>query len=177
MKKAAILFLFFSFIVKSQNQAWLVTSSDISFKIKNAGFTVNGKFSGLAGSVFFDANKNAGNKIEVYLDANTINTGNTTRDSHLKKDEYFSIDKFPEIRMNASTFTREADGKFKGLFTLTLKGISKIIPVIFSYTEKDAKANFEGTFTINRLDYKIGSSSFILSDNVTIHINLACIKK
>ncbi|HKC66938.1 MAG TPA: YceI family protein [Bacteroidia bacterium] len=171
------LYLFFTIIGFGQNQQWSIVSSDVTFKIKNAGFTVNGKFGNVMGTIQFDPAKTSGNKIEASIDANTINTNNSTRDGHLKKEEYFSVDKFPKISMSTSTITKETDGKFKGLFTLTIKGISKIVPVLFMVTEQGEKEKFTGSFTINRLDYTIGSSSFILSDNLTVYIDITCVKK
>jgi polyisoprenoid-binding protein YceI len=171
------LFIFITLIDNAQNQAWTIASSNISFTIKNAGFTVDGKFSGLTGTIQFDPGKTSGNKIEASIDANTINTNNSTRDGHLKKEEYFSVDKYPKINMSANSFTKEADGKFKGLFTLTLKGISKIVPLSFNFVEKDGKVKLSSGFKINRLDYKVGSSSFILSDEVNISIEVNCLKK
>lgn len=171
------LLLFISAISFSQNQQWAIVSSSVNFKIKNAGFTVNGKFGHVTGSMQFEADKTSGNKIEASIDANTINTDNSTRDGHLKKEEYFFVDKFQKISMSASTITKEADRKFKGLFTLNIKGISKIVPVIFTFSEQGEKATFAGSFTINRLDYTVGSSSFILSDDVTISIVVNCVKK
>jgi polyisoprenoid-binding protein YceI len=179
MKKYFLLILFIcvALIGMAQNQQLTIVSSNITFKIKNAGFTVNGKFGNTTGSIQFDATKPSGNKIEASIEANTINTDNSTRDGHLKKEEYFSVDKFPKISMSATTITKEIDGKFKGLFTLTIKGISKIVPVLFSFTEQEGKAKFTGSFTINRLDYKVGSSSFLLSDDATVNIDVTCVKK
>jgi polyisoprenoid-binding protein YceI len=179
MKKIffTIVCLFLSIIGFTQNQQWAIVSSNVTFKIKNAGFTVNGKFGNVTGSIQFDATKTSNNKIEASIDANTINTDNSTRDGHLKKEEYFSVDKFPKIIMTTSAITKEANGQFKGLFTLTIKGISKIVPVLFTVTEQAGKAKFAVSFTINRLDYTVGSSSFFLSDNVTVNIDVTCFKK
>ena len=179
MKKIScvVLLLFQISFAWAQNQTWRIDQSNISFKIKNAGFTVNGNFGGLSGLIDFDPAKGAGNKMEVSIDAGTINTDNNLRDAHLKKEEYFSVDKFPKISMHASDFKKEADGDFTALFTLVLKGTSAKVPLRFRFTEKDGKAKFTGAFEINRLDYKIGLSSFILSDDVTITIELSCSKK
>jgi len=161
----------------TQNQQWAIVSSNVNFKIKNAGFTVDGKFGSVTGSIQFDATKPSGNKIEASIDANTIDTDNSTRNGHLKKEEYFYVDKFPKISISTTTITKETNGQFKGLFTLSIKGISKVVPVLFTVTEQQGKTKFVGSFTINRLDYTVGSSSFILSDDVTINIDVTCVKK
>lgn len=171
------LLAFTTLLCNAQNQEWTIVSSNVSFKIKNAGFTVDGKFGNVTGTIQFDPAKSSGNKIEASIDAKTINTDNGTRDGHLKKEEYFSVEKYPKISMKATAITKETDGKFKGLFTLTIKGISKIVPVLFSFTEQEGKAKLSGSFKINRLDYTVGSSSIIMSDDVNISIEVNCIKK
>jgi polyisoprenoid-binding protein YceI len=58
-----------------------------------------------------------------------------------------------------------------------LKGQTKDILVPFSFIEKDGKATLKGTFTINRLDFGVGESSMILSNNVVITIEVIASKK
>ena len=169
--------MIFSQTLTAQNQEWQVNSSSINFKIKNAGFTVDGAFSGLSGKIIFDASKGFGNSIDASIDAKTINTGNGTRDGHLKKTDYFDVVNFPTIKMKASLFGKEANGDFRGYFKLTLKGQTKDILVPFSFIEKDGKATLKGTFTINRLDFDVGESSMILSNNVVITIEVIASKK
>lgn len=179
MKKYLTLLLF-SFVVMvsvAQNQQWIVASSTIKFKIKNAGIMIDGAFTGLNATINFDTSKGFGNKIEASVDAKTVNTGNDMRDEHLRKVDYFSVDQFPKIFMKSSVFSKEADGRFKGFFTLTIKGVSNTVPVIFSFTENDGKGKLSGSFKINRLDYKVGGSSWVLSDDVNISLEVNVVKK
>lgn len=161
----------------AQNQAWNVLSSNISFKVKNAGITIDGNFTGFVASIQFDAVKGFGNKIEASIDAKTVNTGSNSRDNHLRKTDFFSVEAFPKITMKSATFSKEPDGKFKGFFSLTIKGITNTVPVIFSFTETGDKGKFAGSFTINRLDYKVGESSWILSNDVTVFIEVNVTRK
>ena len=165
------------FSYKAQNTEWAVASSTVLFKIKNAGFTVDGKFGAINATIVFDETKNSGNSIEATIDSKAINTGNGTRDGHLKKEEYFWVDKFPKIQMKATLFGKETNGTFRGYFKLTIKDKTKDVLVPFSFTQKDGKGVFKGTFTINRLDYGVGENSMILSDNATITIEVNVIKK
>lgn len=176
-KLITYLFFLFSFIGIAQNQNWNVVSSKITFKVKNAGVVVDGSFSGFNASIQFDAAKSFGNKIEASVDAKTVNTGMSSRDNHLRKQDYFAVEQFPKIAMKSSTFSKEADGKFKGFFVLTMKGISNTIPIIFSFVETGDKGKFSGSFKLNRLDYKIGESSWILSNDVMVFIEVNVIKK
>lgn len=155
----------------AQNQSWKVVNASVTFKIKNAGIMVDGSFSGLDATINFDPAKGFGNKIEASVDVNTINTSIKARDNHLKKEDYFNAEKFPKITMKASTFTKEAEGKFKGFFSLSIKGTTNTVPIIFSFTETGGKTTLKGSFKINRRDYKVGDSSWIMSDDVTVSIS------
>jgi polyisoprenoid-binding protein YceI len=163
--------------VASQNSEWLVSSAVIKFKIKNAGFTVDGTFGALGAKIIFDETKNYGNSIETTIDSKTINTKNNTRDGHLKKAEYFDVEKYPKIVMKATLFGKENNGSFRGYFKLTIKDKTKDILVPFTFFYKDGKGVFVGTFTINRLDFGVGESSMILSDKATINLEVNVIKK
>lgn len=172
-----ISFGFVSQTVTTQNQEWVVSSSTVKFKIKNAGFTTDGTFNGLAAKIIFDATKGYGNSINATIESKSINTGNGTRDGHLKKTDYFDVTGFPTINMKATLFGKEVDGSFRGYFKLTMKGKTKDVLVPFIFTEKDGKATLKGTFTINRLDFGVGESSMILSNNATITIEVNATKK
>jgi len=165
------------FKYSSQNTEWTIVSSKVTFKIKNAGFTVDGKFGVVAGKIIFDGDKIDNNSIDANIDSKSINTGNDSRDGHLKKKEYFDVETFSKINMKATSFSKEKNGTFKGNFKLTLKSKSKDVIIPFSFTETDSKAVFKGIFTINRQDYGVGESSMILSDNATISMEINVIKK
>ncbi len=148
---------------------WKVSSSSITFKIKNAGMTVDGSFSGLTADIKFDLATTIGS-IEASIDVNTINTGINLRDKDLKKDEYFSVAKYPKISMKSTVFGKEKDGTYKGYFKLTIKGVTKDVVMPFSYTESGNTGVFKGSLKINRRDYSVGGDSWTLSDDATINI-------
>jgi polyisoprenoid-binding protein YceI len=173
MKKFFLIaFTFVCLFTNAQNKEWKVASSSIKFKIKNAGFNVEGSFSGLDAKIIFDNNKIIGNSMEASLNAASINTNNGSRDGHLKKAEYFDVVTFPKLTMAATLFGKEKDGNWRGYFKLTIKNKTKEIAVPFTFIEKDGKASIKGSFTINRLDFGVGESSLILSDYATINIEV-----
>jgi polyisoprenoid-binding protein YceI len=168
------LFLFIFANTKSlfAQKQWKAKDAAVTFKIKNAGFTVDGKFGMVTANVAFDTENFAKGTIEASLEAKTINTDNETRDNHLRKPEYFDVTKFPQISIKSKKIAKLAGNNYEGVFDLMLKGVSKEVKIPFSYTESGASASFKGEFTINRLDFGVGKSSWILSDNATIKIVL-----
>ena len=163
-----ILFLLANTLFAAAQTQWNMGKSSITFKIKNAGLTVDGSFGGLAAELKFDANHYAKSSIEASIDVNTINTGIGLRNNHLKKENYFNVSKYPKIILKSTLFSKESDGTFKGHFKLTMKGITKDILIPFSYTESGNTTIFKATFIINRKDYNVGGNSWTMSDDVAI---------
>src|SRR5882757_9802211 len=82
----------------------------VEFMIKNLGFNTKGSFSGLDGSISFDA-KDAGKaSFDVSIDAASINTDNNMRDGHLKKESYFDVEKYPRIKLVSTSVTGPDNG-------------------------------------------------------------------
>jgi len=176
IKQIVFLTLLINTSVFAQSNEWKATASKISFKIKNAGLTVDGTLSGLSAKINFDINS-ISNNIEASIDAKTINTKNSLRDEHLREKDYFDVTKFQKITLKSTQITKEKNGNFKGTFELTIKNKKKLITIPFSFVEVDGNATLKGAFTINRLDFEVGDSSFILSDNVYISIEVKVAKK
>jgi polyisoprenoid-binding protein YceI len=173
----AVLLALLALSSQAQNTEWNITKSIVKFKIKNAGFNVDGSLGAVTGTVKFDETKTTGNSIDVAIDSKTLSTNNNKRDEHLRKPEYFDIAKYPKISMKAVLFTKEKDGTYKGFFKLTLKDKTKDIAIPFTFKPIGNTGVFKGAFTINRLDYGVGESSFILNDFATIIIELNVTKK
>ncbi len=180
MKKIflTLLFLICSLIAFSQAK-WAVQSSEVEFKIKNAGFKIVGSFKDLSAQILFEPSNLDASNITASIEAKTINTGLGMRDNHLRKEEYFGVEKFPKITMKSVKFANKNKNNYVGTFQLTIKSITKNIEMPFDFSENGNSGVFNGSFTINRQDYNVGGNSWTMSDNVTInlHINVSKILK
>jgi polyisoprenoid-binding protein YceI len=148
-----------------------VTRSAITFEIKNMGITTGGSIGGLVTKVHFNpANLNA-STLEASIDVATINTDNSAKDDHLRSEDFFDAARYPKISLKSVAFKHKSGNNYVGTFTLTIKDRSKQIEVPFSYMDKGNAMEFKGAFKINRLDFGVGTSSMVLSDEVTIKID------
>jgi polyisoprenoid-binding protein YceI len=148
-------------------------NSKINFVIKNIGLNVSGSFSGLKGNIIFDAKNLSSSEIDVTVNSNSVNTDNTARDKHLRKDEYFDVEKFPLITFKSTKIeaaTRLNRYNVEG--NLNIKGITKSIKFEFIATEKDNNLELKCNFEINRRNFKVGGNSIVLSDNVKMNLNI-----
>lgn len=156
---------------------WKVSTSSVTFKIKNLGLTVDGSFGGLISDIQFDAANYLNSSIESSIDVNTLSTRIDLRNKDMKKEEYFNAPVYPQITLKSTSFSKENDGTFIGSFKLTMKRISKNVIIPFSYSEKENTAVFKGSFSLNRRDYSVGGNSWTMSDSLRVSLIINAIKQ
>lgn len=175
--KITIVILFTVNIALGQVFTATDAGSKVSFVIKNFGMKTDGSFNGLKGSIFFDPNALATSTFNVSVNSKTIDTDNSTRDKHLRKEEYFHVDKYPLITFVSTKITRSSTpGRFFMIGNLTMKGITKTIEFGFSASPTTNGYIFTGEFEINRRNFQIGGSSVSLSDNLKVKLQIAANK-
>ncbi|WP_454803607.1 YceI family protein [Mucilaginibacter phyllosphaerae] len=144
-----------------------ISKAKVSFELKNLGIKTGGVIGGVQGNINFDPINLAGSKIDATADVNTINTDNDMRDAHLKKADYFDVEKYPKMNLSSITFKKNGSS-YVGQFNLTIKGITKPVEVPFNYSALANGYFFKGIFKINRKDFTIGGNSMTMGDDVTI---------
>ena len=156
--------------VNAQKFIPIENESKVKFTIKNFGLTVDGTFSGVKGTILFDAKNIEKSEIELSLNSNSVNTNNKERDKHLKKEDYFNVEKFPLITFKSTKLSKKIGlNKYLLSGNLTIKGITKTVELEIILSEKDSKLTLKGTLELNRRNYKVGGNSVVLSDNVKLN--------
>ena len=166
--------LFFTQFSFAQKFTPIDADSKISFVIKNFGLKVDGQLKGIKGSIIFDMNALNNSSFNVSVNANSINTDNNARDKHLRKEDYFHVEKFPLISFVSTKITKSGTaGKWNISGNLTIKGTTKAIEFDFTATPSNNGFSFKGAFTINRRDFNVGGKSLPLSDLLTVNLDIA----
>ena len=168
-----IAFLFFITTVFAQVK---VTKAKITFQIKNLGINSNGFFGNMQANIQFDPNALTTSSIEATAEVNSINTDNDTRDEHLRSDEYFDAAKYPKITMKSVSFKHKSGNNYTGQFNVTMKDKTKAFEVPFTYIPTANSATFKGSFKLNRIDFGVGEKSLVLSNDVTVSIEVETAK-
>jgi polyisoprenoid-binding protein YceI len=141
--------------------------------IKNFGIKTGGDFKGLKGNIkFYPANPTA-SSFDVTVDAGTVDTDNESRDGHLKKEEYFDVEKYKTIEFKSTKvmFSKVA-GRFYMYANVTIKGVTKPVEFGFAATAKNGGYVFDGEFQINRRDFGVGGTSVSMSDKLTVSLSV-----
>ena len=147
--------------------------SKVRFVIKNFGINTGGTFDGLAGSITFDPSNIATASFNVNVDAKTVDTDIESRDNHLRKEEYFDVEKYPKLSFRSTKITAtNKEGYFYMFGIITIKNVSKEVSFPFTQTSKDGGILFEGEFKLNRRDFGVGGKSFSMSDELNVELSV-----
>jgi hypothetical protein len=98
-------------------------------------------------------------KINFTVDVNSINTDNANRDGHLKSDDFFNAEKYPNMTFVSTSFKKKSGSAYELTGDLSIRDVTKKVTFAVKYggTTKDpygnTKAGFKATGTINRLQY------------------------
>jgi polyisoprenoid-binding protein YceI len=118
-----------------------------------------------------------GAEVEFTAKVASINTENANRDGHLKGDDFFSAEKYPDITFKGTLVKNGGKYQLKGQFTM--KGVSKEATFDVTYggtvdTGRGVKAGFKLVGKINRQDYgvkwanKLQDGSAVVGDEVEV---------
>ncbi|HEY4149061.1 MAG TPA: YceI family protein [Chitinophagaceae bacterium] len=150
--------------------------STVKFVIKNFGINTGGDFKGLQGTIAWDAATPDKSFFDISVDASTVNTSSDGRDNHLRQEEYFNVAQFPKISFVSAKII-PSGSSFTVRGKLSIKGVTKDISIPFTAVAKDDGYLFEGTFTIDRRDFKVGGNSAVMGDNVLVSLSVFAAKK
>lgn len=158
--------------------------SDVSFQVRHLVSQVRGKFNEYQGKIDLNPANLEGSKVEFTIKAASIDTGVADRDKHLRAEDFFFVEKYPEITFKSQTVKATGKDTYAVTGPLTMRGVTKtvILPVTYLGKVRDPwgndKAGFALETTLNRKDYGIvwnaalDNGGVVLGDEVKISINL-----
>jgi len=86
--------------------------------------TVKGSFENVNGIVNLDETNPARSKVEITIDAASVNTRNAARDGHLKSPDFFDVAQHPKLVFKATKIDKAGKDKFKVVGDLTMRGVT-----------------------------------------------------
>jgi polyisoprenoid-binding protein YceI len=147
-------------------------NAKVNFTLHGPFGTVHGSFTGLEANINFNEKDLSASSIAASIDAKTVSTGVSLRNSDLRnKEEWLNTDKFPRISFK-STKIEKAESGFKAVGNLTIKGITKPAEIPFTFTKKESTGVFNGQFTIKREDFKVGKPGGSVGSIITIVLTI-----
>lgn len=165
--------IFCSIIAFGQNYTPTDAGSKVRFVIKNFGINTGGTFDGLSGTITFDPANLGNSSFNVSVDAKSVDTDIEARDNHLRKAEYFDVEKYPKLSFRSTKIATTNKPEFLYMTgIITIKNVSKEISFPFSQKSQGDGVLFEGEFKLNRRDFGVGGRSFSMSDELTVELSI-----
>ncbi len=168
-------------------EAWQVDPghTSVSFKVRHFFAPVTGRFSQATGTLMYDAAKPEASTIELVIPTATISTDNEKRDEHLRSDDFFNAEKYPNITFKSTKIEKGATASmYKVTGDLTIRDVTKPVTLDVELLGFGPNAwggqtgGFSATGQINRQDYGVkwnkvlDNGSTMLDDNVKIEIGV-----
>jgi polyisoprenoid-binding protein YceI len=144
-------------------------------------FKEEGLFQDFAGALSYSPQDPAKCKIDLTVRAATLDTRNWVRDSVLRSDDFFDVEKYPTLSFRSTSVTATGKGTYDVEGDLTIHGVTKriivpaktigvrVMPGIGDF------AGFEAAFNIDRRDFGIlgsrrSGNTMAIDPTVALHL-------
>jgi polyisoprenoid-binding protein YceI len=134
--------------------------SQIAFVSKQMGVPVEGTFKKFDAQVAFDPRKPEGGTVALQIDTASASLGVPMSDAELPKAPWFDAAHFPQASFQSSAIKALGEGRFEMAGKLTIKNIARQVTVPVTIAPAGGYAVATGSFTIQRLDYKVGDGEW-----------------
>jgi polyisoprenoid-binding protein YceI len=161
--------------------------SEVTFQVRHLLTKVRGRFTEFSGTVQFDQEHPEQSSASLTIDASSVDTGTSDRDTHLRSDDFFAVGTHPMVTFRSSRVVKTGDDTYDVVGTLTIRGIAKEItlPVTYLGTVKDPwgkwRGGFEMSITLNRKEFgltwnaALETGGFLVGDEVRITLSIQAI--
>ena len=171
---------------------WAIDSahSNVEFSVKHMMIsTVKGMFQQVEGTITWDGQNVETASVNARIDSSSITTFNEMRDNHLRQNDFFNAEQWPDITFTSTRVEQDGDD-LKVYGDLTIRGVTR--PVVLNtelegIMEKDAfgkrRAAFTATTDINRKEFGVNwngaieGGGVVVGDKVKITLHIAAVQQ
>ncbi|MEW6434369.1 MAG: YceI family protein [Myxococcota bacterium] len=166
-----------------------LTHSSINFWVRHLMVSkVHGRFTKWSGQFEFDETNPSGSRVEVQIDAASIDTKEAQRDGHLRSADFLDVEKHPSITFRSSGVESAGEKRYRVKGDLTIHGTSRpiVLDVDYAGRVKDPwggeRAGFTAKTSIDRKDFgltwnqTLDAGGVVVGDKVEIGIEIEAVK-
>ncbi|MEO8570110.1 MAG: YceI family protein [Chloroflexota bacterium] len=160
--------------------------TDVLFSAKHMMVTnVRGTFTDVSGTIDLDETNPAASHAEVLVKAASVDTGFGSRDTHLRSDDFFATETYPEIRVVSTAIRPKGGSEYVVTADVTIRDVTR--PVDFDveflgfYTGMDGarRAGFSAKAKVNRKDWGLNwnvaleAGGLLVGDQIKLEVEVA----
>lgn len=163
--------------------------SEIGFSVRHLMIsTVKGRFTDFDVNLDGDPQDLANASISVTINTESIDTNEKDRDAHLRGEDFFDIEKYPQITFQSKAVKPAGNNKFDVEGDLTIRDVTKPVTLEVTYEggAKDPwggdRAAFSGQLAVSRKEFgltwnvALETGGVMVSDEVKISIEAQFVK-
>lgn len=163
--------------------------SRIGFVARHAMVTkVRGQFNEYAGTAHLDFTDPSASSAELTIEVASIDTRNAQRDGHLRTNDFFDAENFPQITFRSTGVEVLGGDRYRLAGDLTIKGRTLPVGIDVEYTGSavdpfgNTRVGFEGSTTVNRRDWGVEwnapleAGGVLVSEKVTLEFEVSAIR-
>ncbi len=161
--------------------------SEVGFSVRHMMVSkVRGRFTAFSGQII-TADDPTKSSATAEIDLSSINTGQEQRDAHIKSADFFEVETYPTMTYK-STGVRVEDGEYILDGDLTLKGVTKSVPLRLELNGfgpdpyGGVRAGFTATGEINRSDFNVSfnaplqNGGVVVGEKITLQLEIEAVK-
>lgn len=164
--------------------------SEIQFSVRHMMVSkVRGAFETWSGEIALDSDRPANTKVDIVIDAASINTKDAKRDEHLRSADFLNVAQYPTLTFQSKSVEVLSDNAAKLHGDLTICGVSKPVVLTVDY-QGNAKSpwgtisyGFSASTKINREDWgltwnaALETGGWLVGKEVQIDIELELVQQ
>ena len=147
-------------------------ASWLEFSGVQAGASFKGTFHKFTANVDFSPEALANSRIDVMIDMKSFDTNDAERDQTMLGADMLDVAHHPTAHYVTRRLIKTAGG-YSAEGALTLRGITKDVPISFQFTFGPATARLEGVDKVNRLDFGVGQGEWKSTEWVGAEVKIA----
>jgi polyisoprenoid-binding protein YceI len=141
------------------------------------GVSVDGSFTRFAATLDFDPAKPEAGRATLDIELASIDAGGPDANDEVKGKNWFDVKQHPVARFVSGSVKPLGSNRFEVRGQMSIKGKTREVVAPFTLKPDGAGGLLEGSFTLKRLDYGIGTGAWgdtsVVADEVQIRFKLA----
>src|SRR4051812_5045901 len=111
-----------------------IVHSSVGFWIRHLMISrVHGQFTRWSGTLQFDEQDPTRSRVEVRIDAASIDSRDPRRDTHLRSADFFDVERYPDITFRSREVRRLEDDRFEVDGELAMHGVGRPVVLTVEY--------------------------------------------
>ena len=160
--------------------------SEVGFSVRHMMVSkVRGKFTNFSGEIVTGGDPLT-SSVTAEIDLKSISTGHEQRDEHIRSADFFEVETYPTMTYR-STGVRFSDGNYVLDGELTLKGVTRNVPLVLELNGfgpdpyGGTRAGFTASGELNRRDFNVNFSApmqnggAVVGDKITLHMEIEAV--